>query len=760
MFSEPCRDKGGIKLAYVFISHSSRDMDISLKVCEALEQRGVTCWIAPRDVTPGSEWAEAISNAIMDAKVMLLIYSAHSAMSSQVTKELGLANKHRLTVIPYKIDNTDMRGSFDYYLTGCHWITADAGGDLHTDELYSAVVSAGNGENRVISADETNGDENKETDTIVSSVTEGNILCQREEQFTLTSLYEQVSSILTDSDDKEDLARFKSALQSMASPTAYMVLGECGVGKTSLLKALFSDIVEIHDEIQADICEYRWGEQEFVTPMKDGAQRVFITSDNMRGLSIIDTKGLNVMSADALTKARQLTALCSAVFVVFDACNVTSPKLWDMIEMFPKKNMVFLLTRSDCLSEERLLKNCDKVRAYMSESNVSAPVFTVSAVDETANPAVIPMNDVRKYIRDTLVGASPQLRKQEENVEACRKMLTELNASFEKRKKQYRADAKILQDINGSMDKYMLDHKAMINNLSNVLAGEINDDIDAYQDEIISKLDPIKIKERFKSKEDFEFYLNGVNDNYKKMMTDSVNAKVVNAIKKQLGDLEVVFKKSVGYFNTRPNIIDLNDKFYSTLSVDRSNMIASTRDTLVSTTDIYRTLYDASYEAFMAIWEEREKYDAKIKQANTISAAAGAAAVGGASAAIIAAAGASISMLAAAAIVAVGAVVGAIVIKNIAKAFFEPRFSAQMREATQEVISKFKDEVNKTRLDMIKSVTGQVTAIFEKELASADSCFTEFRISVNTDEKRIPEIEMKIEGINTLLAKIDRLMIA
>ncbi len=127
-------------MADVFISHSSKDKVIADKMCEALEARGLKCWIAPRDITPGSEWAVAISDAIATIKVMVVIYSANSAESTQVPKELGLADKRNKFIIPYKIDDMELTGAFDYYLAGAHWIVANPQADDYKfDELYGVM---------------------------------------------------------------------------------------------------------------------------------------------------------------------------------------------------------------------------------------------------------------------------------------------------------------------------------------------------------------------------------------------------------------------------------------------------------------------------------------------------------------------------------------------------------------------------------------------------------------------------------------------
>ncbi len=118
-----CKEDSSV--ADVFISHSSVDKKIADYICEQLEKNGITCWIAPRDIVAGSDWAATISGALSEARAMLLIFSKNSARSKQVPKELSIAEKKNTLVIPYKIDDTELTGSFEYYLTGAHWITAD-----------------------------------------------------------------------------------------------------------------------------------------------------------------------------------------------------------------------------------------------------------------------------------------------------------------------------------------------------------------------------------------------------------------------------------------------------------------------------------------------------------------------------------------------------------------------------------------------------------------------------------------------------------
>lgn len=604
---------------------------------------------------------------------------------------------------------------------------------------------------------------------------EANILSERTEQTTLSNLFEGLSTLLQDSDDTAEKEKIKRALQGMTDTTTYMVLGETGTGKSSLLGALFQGVFETAEDMAGDVCEYRWGEQEFITPLSNGFQKKFLASENMKGLSVIDTKGLNCFDEKALIRVKELAKKSDALFVVLEANHITGSRLWDIIESFPSKRMLFFLTKCDLLLSKELETNIEKVKCYMKESNISAPVFPISITKDKLINGTVSLEEVRFYIRNQLIGPNPMLSKQRENVEEARQLLVQLQESFSLRKKQYALDAEILQKINRSMDDYVASHKKVIADLIGKLAIEVNKDIDNYEKEIISKLDPYKIKERFKKKEDFEYYLNMVNDNYKNLMSDSVNRKTIEAIKGCLHDLEIVFQKAVGYFNTRENIMELNDRFYGSLSKSRQSMVAETKETIVVTGELYRTLSDASETLFMQIWKEREKYDGKIRNRKVLSTiggggiggtvgVAGAVAIGGvAKGAVIgllgeaaaSAVGGIVGCLAGAGLVGIGVIVGAVVINSIVKTFWDPKAAEKMEEATQKCIERFKAEVDNTRVKMIEQISAQITEIFEKELASVDGCFTDFRISVNIDEKKIPVLEQKLIETEKLIWEIN-----
>lgn len=108
----------------VFISHSTRDKKVSDAACAALEQRGLRCWVAPRDILPGQEWGEAIVDGISDARVFVLVFSGHANKSQQVRREVERAVGHGLPIIPFRIEDVAPAKSLEYFISNQHWLDA------------------------------------------------------------------------------------------------------------------------------------------------------------------------------------------------------------------------------------------------------------------------------------------------------------------------------------------------------------------------------------------------------------------------------------------------------------------------------------------------------------------------------------------------------------------------------------------------------------------------------------------------------------
>lgn len=107
-----------------FISYSSVDKLAADAACATLEAAGIRCWIAPRDISPGTDWGEAIIDAIDHCSVMVLIFSSNTNESRQVHREVEYAVGRERTIMPVRIDSAQPARSLAYYMAGLHWLDA------------------------------------------------------------------------------------------------------------------------------------------------------------------------------------------------------------------------------------------------------------------------------------------------------------------------------------------------------------------------------------------------------------------------------------------------------------------------------------------------------------------------------------------------------------------------------------------------------------------------------------------------------------
>ena len=108
----------------VFISYPGQDKAIADAICDDLEQNGVRCWIAPRDILPGLSWGEAIIEGITGSRAMVFIFSSHSNKSPHALRELERAINQGIYIVPFRIENVPPSKSIEYFIGAAHWLDA------------------------------------------------------------------------------------------------------------------------------------------------------------------------------------------------------------------------------------------------------------------------------------------------------------------------------------------------------------------------------------------------------------------------------------------------------------------------------------------------------------------------------------------------------------------------------------------------------------------------------------------------------------
>ena len=108
----------------VFVSYSQPDYACAMEMVERIEGEGINCWIAPRDIAPSADWAAEIIDAISNARVMILVFSASSNDSPQVRREVERAVHKNVSILPFRIESVVPSKSLEYFLSSQHWMDA------------------------------------------------------------------------------------------------------------------------------------------------------------------------------------------------------------------------------------------------------------------------------------------------------------------------------------------------------------------------------------------------------------------------------------------------------------------------------------------------------------------------------------------------------------------------------------------------------------------------------------------------------------
>jgi hypothetical protein len=107
-----------------FISYSNIDKAIADAACAALENAGIRCWIAPRDIMPSIEYAAAIVHAIDRSRVLVLIFSSNANSSPHISREVERALSKSIPILPMRIEDVPPKESLAYYMESVHWLDA------------------------------------------------------------------------------------------------------------------------------------------------------------------------------------------------------------------------------------------------------------------------------------------------------------------------------------------------------------------------------------------------------------------------------------------------------------------------------------------------------------------------------------------------------------------------------------------------------------------------------------------------------------
>ena len=124
----------------LFVSYASGNFDIANHVVNELEKRKLKCFIAPRDIETGKDYACEIVQGIANSSAVLLIFSKDSNDSHYVLREINSAVSRNKTIIPLRIEDFLPSEAMEFYLGPTHWLDAFPEVlDIHIDRIVQTL---------------------------------------------------------------------------------------------------------------------------------------------------------------------------------------------------------------------------------------------------------------------------------------------------------------------------------------------------------------------------------------------------------------------------------------------------------------------------------------------------------------------------------------------------------------------------------------------------------------------------------------------
>jgi hypothetical protein len=106
----------------VFVCHASKDAAVAQQVVAAMEAAGLPCWIAPRDIRAGENYAQAILDGLAAAPAVVLLFSSATNASPHVQRELETAVDAGSPIIPVRLADVQPSPPLRYFIGTSQWL--------------------------------------------------------------------------------------------------------------------------------------------------------------------------------------------------------------------------------------------------------------------------------------------------------------------------------------------------------------------------------------------------------------------------------------------------------------------------------------------------------------------------------------------------------------------------------------------------------------------------------------------------------------
>jgi hypothetical protein len=129
------------RMGHIFISYSRSDEGIVNQLISKLEMKEYRLWKDSRKIRGGEKWKNAIVKAIKECDIFIIILSRSSIRSSNVLKELDIADNANKIILPIAISQLKIPGEMEYQLTGLQRIDLTPNFEAGIAKVLEALVA-------------------------------------------------------------------------------------------------------------------------------------------------------------------------------------------------------------------------------------------------------------------------------------------------------------------------------------------------------------------------------------------------------------------------------------------------------------------------------------------------------------------------------------------------------------------------------------------------------------------------------------------
>jgi PQQ-dependent catabolism-associated CXXCW motif protein len=122
----------------VFISHASENRDDANDLVTLIEAKGMSAWIAPRDVRPGFDYSEELQHALETCAAFVVLVTEEANVSPYVRAETEMAFSNHNPLLPVRLKEIAAGPGLAFFLKIRHW--TDAWGPKREANLARLVL--------------------------------------------------------------------------------------------------------------------------------------------------------------------------------------------------------------------------------------------------------------------------------------------------------------------------------------------------------------------------------------------------------------------------------------------------------------------------------------------------------------------------------------------------------------------------------------------------------------------------------------------